>query len=791
MRMLSEKQPPINGWLAAGIILLSLSLLALSTQPLWAQAGLQGQWTTLSYLMPINPIHLALLNNGKVLVVSGSGNLPTQTTFNAAVLDPQAGTIVTQAVAWDMFCNGMVVLPDGRAFINGGTLQYDPFHGQQRSSVYDLTTGSFTDVQNMAHGRWYPTVTTLGDGRVMTFSGLTETGGTNTAVEIYTVGSGWSQEYAAGWTPPLYPRMHLMPNGNVFYSGSGTGSRIFNTSTNTWSGVVATTNSPVTRTYGTSVLLPLTPANGYRPRVMIMGGGNPATATTEIIDLSASPLQWQYGPSMSQPRIEMNGTILPNGKVLATGGSTNDEDTATASLNADLYDPNTNSFSSAGKNAFARLYHSGSLLLPDATVMLLGGNPARGTYEQHLEIYSPAYLFNVDGSPAARPTISSLSSVNFGYGAGFQVQTPDAANITSVVLVRPGAPTHAFDMDQRLVGLSYTSGAGVLSVTAPPNGNIAPPGYYMLFLVNSGGVPSLARFVQLSASIPNQPPSATITSPAGNVTVNPGQSVSFSGTGSDPDGTVAAYSWTFPGGSPGSSSVAAPGNVTYSTPGTYVASFTVTDNVGATSQPATRTITVPDFSLSATPASRSILAGAGTTYTATVTPGTGFSGTVTFNVSGLPSGASGSFNPASVNASGSTMLSVSTSASTPAGSYPLTITGTSGPVSHTVNVTLVVTGDFTISAAPPASVTISRGATASYTFTITAVGGFSGTVTLSESGEPRFANAKFNPTSVVNSGTSVLTINTNRNVAAGTYALTITGTSGSLVHSATVNLIVQ
>src|SRR6185295_5189601 len=115
-----------------------------------------------------------------------------------------------------------------------------------------------------------------------TFSGLSETGGTNRAVELYTVGSGWSQEYLASWTPPLYPRMHLLPDGTVFYSGAGTGSRIFNPSTTTWSGIVATTNYTGTRTYGTSVLLPLTPANGYTPRVMIFGGGNPATATTDI-----------------------------------------------------------------------------------------------------------------------------------------------------------------------------------------------------------------------------------------------------------------------------------------------------------------------------------------------------------------------------------------------------------------------------------------------------------------------------------------------------------------------------
>ena len=128
----------------------------------------------------------------------------------------------------------------------------------------------------MAHGRWYPTVTTLGDGRMMVFSGLNETGGTNTAVEIYTVGAGWSPQYLAPWTPPLYPCMHLLPNGTVFYSGSTPNSSTFNPSTQTWTTNVATTNYGGTRTYGSSVLLPLTPANNYQPRVMILGGANPA-----------------------------------------------------------------------------------------------------------------------------------------------------------------------------------------------------------------------------------------------------------------------------------------------------------------------------------------------------------------------------------------------------------------------------------------------------------------------------------------------------------------------------------
>jgi hypothetical protein len=573
--------------------LVLLLILLPFAQSAHGQASTQGQWQTLPYTMPINPVHVALLYNGKVVIVSGSGNVAGNTNFQAALWDPQAGTITTQPVAWDMFCNGMVVLPDGRPFVMGGTLQYDPFHGELSTSTYDPATNTFTTQQSMAHGRWYPTSTVLGDGRTMIFSGLDENGSTNTSVEFYSASSGWSTAFAAPWTPPLYPRMHLLPNGNVFYSGSTTGSSLFNPSTNTWTTNIAFTNYSGTRTYGSSVLLPLTPANNYAPKVMIMGGGSPSTATTELIDLSANTPKWVNGPNMSQPRIEMNATILPNGGVLALGGSLNDEDTATASLNADLYNPSTNTFSSAGAEAYARLYHSVSLLLPDATVWVAGGNPARGTYEAHMEIYSPPYLFNSNGTLATRPTITSVSSGSLGYGSAFQVQTPDAANITSVVLMRNGAVTHAFDMDQRYVGLSFSVGSGVLNVTGPPNGNIAPPGYYMLFILNNSGVPSVASIVRVSVAGTDIPPAGTITNPASNETITAGQSVSYSGTGTDPDGTISGYSWSFPGGTPSSSLLANAGNVTYTNPGVYVTTFTVTDNAGLSDpHPPTRTITV-------------------------------------------------------------------------------------------------------------------------------------------------------------------------------------------------------
>src|SRR5256712_3059281 len=371
---------------------------------------------------------------------------------------------------------------------------------------------------------------------------------------------------------------------------------------------------------------------------------------------------------MVQPRIEMNATILPNGKVLTSGGSQIDEDGTTASLKAELYDPTvgtTGAFSSAGSNTFPRLYHSNTILLPDATVLMTGSNPRQGTYDPHLEIYSPPYLFNSNGTLATRPTITAVTPGVLGYNSAFQIQTPDAANITSAVLVKPGAVTHAFDMDQRFVGLSFTASSGILNATTPPNSNIAPPGYYMLFILNSSGVPSVAQFVQLSLTPTDLPPAGTIVTPSSNVAIGRGQSVSFSGSGSDPDGTVAAYNWVFPGGSPSSSSSQNPGSVSFANPGTYIASLTVTDNLGLTDpSPATRTITVtPDFSLTFSPATQTVVAGNSTSSTVNAVPGPNFTGSVSFSASGLPSGASASFNPATTTTPGSTPIPVTTSTS--------------------------------------------------------------------------------------------------------------------------------
>ncbi|HLJ86366.1 MAG TPA: hypothetical protein VKZ53_06055 [Candidatus Angelobacter sp.] len=201
----------------------------------------------------------------------------------------------------------------------------------------------------------------------------------------------------------------------------------------------------------------------------------------------------------------------------------------------------------------------------------------------------------------------------------------------------------------------------------------------------------------------------------------------------------------------------------------------------------------PNFSIAASPASLTVKQGNSASSTITVADSGGFAGTVGLSVSGLPAGATASFSPASVGA-GTSTLSITTSSSTPTGTFALTVTGTSGSLTHTTTVTLVVTSavasDFTI-AVSPASLNVTRGTSGSYTVTITSVNGFAGAVNLSVTGLGSRVTGSFNPTSVTGSGHSTLRVTVSSRATRGARTLTITGTSGSLVHSAKATLNVQ
>jgi hypothetical protein len=168
----------------------------------------------------------------------------------------------------------------------------------------------------------------------------------------------------------------------------------------------------------------------------------------------------------------------------------------TASLTADLYDPATNSFTQVLSNKVAHLYHSTAVLLPDASVVLSGGNPVQGQFQDAIEVYKPPYFFNADGTLATRPSLTATPA-KIVYGQTFSATTN--GNIASVVLIREGAATHAFDMSQRLIGLNFAVNGTTMGIAAPPNSTIAPAGPYLLFVVDKNGVPSVGQMVMVAA----------------------------------------------------------------------------------------------------------------------------------------------------------------------------------------------------------------------------------------------------------------------------------------------------
>ncbi|HKQ60883.1 MAG TPA: galactose oxidase-like domain-containing protein [Candidatus Polarisedimenticolaceae bacterium] len=673
---------------------------------------LTGTWKTLPYLMPINPISATLLHTGKVLIVAGSENdfdnhqNSGAESYRNAVWDLATGGIAVQNINYDVFCSGSVQLPHGRTMIVGGSSDYS-FAGDRRASFFDPLTESFAQSQNMAAGRWYATATALGDGRIMAFSGLVTSSSTNNTVQLFDLanaGAGWGSAATAPFTPPLYPRQFLLPSGKVFFTGHGSGDSasngwIFDPVPRTWAASVATTRN---RSYGGCVLLPLVPPS-YTPKVFCAGGVSPATRTTETIDLSVASPAWTGGPNMSTERIELNAVLLPNGRVLVSGGSLNNEVPDTLGKTADLYDAVGGVRSSGGTASYSRLYHSTALLLPDATVASMGSNPGdRGAYLPAIEIYTPPYLYDAADQQivANRPAISNVAPAVLNYGATFTVDYASAAPIGSAVLVRPGSTTHAFDMEQRVIGLcgpapqpACGGGAGTLTLTTPPNGNIAPPGFYMLFLLDTAGVPSRAAFVELTP-FTAAPPDGAISSPAGNVTITAGGTVSF-----DTNTSASKYSWVFPGGTPSSSTAHTPGPITFSTAGVYVASLTLIDaSDNSDPSPPTRKITVlptsGNFDIAVTPTSRTVQPGQPATFTVTTTALSGFGGTIALSVSSeggfLTGVTSGGFSPPSLTGSGSSTLTINTTTSAEPYALSLTVKGTSSTINHTAATSLLI-----------------------------------------------------------------------------------------------------
>lgn len=222
----------------------------------------------------------------------------------------------------------------------------------------------------------------------------------------------------------------------------------------------------------------------------------PAVSTAYTLDMTHANPTWQQTASLQFARAFLNLTVLPDGNVLATGGgaSTNATDLPNAVLSSELWSPSSGTWRTLSSMHGARLYHSSAILLPDARVLVLGSGGFFGNRDVSdqlsAEIFAPPYLFK-----GPRPTISSAPG-QLSYGANFTIQTPDASRIASVSLIALSSPTHAFNMNQRFIPLTFTAGTNSLSATAPASSNVAPGGYYLLFIVSTDGVPSVAATVK-------------------------------------------------------------------------------------------------------------------------------------------------------------------------------------------------------------------------------------------------------------------------------------------------------
>lgn len=335
--------------------------------------------------------------------------------------------------------------------------------GLNDASYYHPSTDTWEQLADMNAGRWYPTNVTLANGNVVVMSGTKENGSVNLIPQIWRVKSNsWRTLSNASLSLPLYPAAFLAPNGKVFVAIAE--SRYLDTAgTGAWT-TVATRQNSGRDDYGSAAMYD----DG---KVIYTGGSDPPVASAEVIDLINAPA-WTLVAPMPQARRQHNVTILPDGTLLVTGGSSSGGlDTNDGPKSAINWNPATNTWTTWATELRYRGYHSEAVLLPDGRVASIGGNN-----EESVQVFSPPYLFK-EGSP--RPTITSAPA-SVGYSKTFFVETPDAANITDVNWIRLSSVTHTKNMNQRINKLAFTQTTGGLNVTAPSNPKLCPPGHYML-----------------------------------------------------------------------------------------------------------------------------------------------------------------------------------------------------------------------------------------------------------------------------------------------------------------------
>lgn len=589
--------------------------------------GQVGKWNTVLIPFKTVPLHISLLPNGKILYwgrdkVTNGANLEDVTgASNAYVIDPQfffndpiGHTLTFRNNSTNLFCSGHSFLPDGRLLVTGGHEKNSSFPfkeglGDRDINIFDYTRANtstdlpWTTLPNvMSWGRWYPYNVTLENGNVAILGGSYWTNrntpaqqplsALNPNPEKYTFvqnGNGsvaaYQQDQNPNAPPDVYPLLHLIGDGRIMVTGLS--SRLFDPNDPNMIGHFVgypsvfqfSGPSPGQSQWNPSSVL----YNVASGKILVMGGsqsvGGQPIREAVMADTSLDS-SWQPAGSMAFKRKFHTATILPDGKVLVSGGTqcTGGNDivctefptptSGAAVINPELWSPSSPQVwntMAPSPSQIPRIYHSIALLLPDATVLIgAGGLPGafgepgagtdtnspqfRGYGHPDAEIYSPPYLFDSFGNPAVRPVITSVQASKVGLNQAIKVGYTSPSTITSAVLVRLGSVTHGNNQDQRRIPLNFSTTGSTLSVTMPTSGKVCPPGPYMLFILNSSGTPSVAKIITV-ATTRQQIDGDTVwvedNLPAGAI----------------PDGIAEGWNWTSTNPTPFSGAVANQSNI--------------------------------------------------------------------------------------------------------------------------------------------------------------------------------------------------------------------------------------
>ncbi|WP_328948680.1 DUF1929 domain-containing protein [Streptomyces sp. NBC_00184] len=384
------------------------------------------------------------------------------------------------------------------------------FQGIREAFEFDPVAEKYITVDPMNEARWYPTLTTLEDGKVLALSGLDEIGQIVPGKdEIYDPETKEWEYTGIVRKFPTYPAIFLLNDGKLFYSGSNAGygpatvgraPGVWDLATNRFTRIPGLSDPDKMETSATVRLPP-----AQDEKFMVIGGGGvgesgKSSEKSRLVDLKDADPKFKDGASLDEGTRYPSASLLPDDSLLVTGGSNDYRGRGGSDvLQARLYDAKSDTYQRVADPAVGRNYHSGSVLLPDGRVMIFGSDSLYsdkadtrpGVFEQRIEIYTPPYLYR-----DSRPELTAgPKRIERGDTAVFT--TNQASSIKSAKLMRPSAVTHVTDTDQRSVALDLKRKDGEISVTVPGNRALVPSGWYMLFVTDDKGTPSEGTWVEV------------------------------------------------------------------------------------------------------------------------------------------------------------------------------------------------------------------------------------------------------------------------------------------------------